>query len=320
MIISEKLPPAQMLFLQEAVAAASALASSDRLGVLARLDKGPVSPDVLAHDCGIGKHGAHLLLSALSGLGIVEAGEDGSYRSVVPNLSRQAGLLSPWAQLDEVLRHEQPIIDAGSVEGADEFYPDIVPYMGSMLSMVAGRAADYLFHPGLRILDVGAGAAPWSLALAKRDPACRVTAVDLPGVLPTTRQAVIAAGCDGQYDYLEGDIFSLELARSAYNLIVLGNICHLFAEEADKQLLGRLCETLAPKGKLAILDLLPNERRDGPRWIVLYALGLLLRTRHGQAYPFSAYARWLGDAGYEAVQRFELVPGTPISLITAQRT
>jgi len=38
MIRSDKLTPDQILFLQEAVAAASALAFADRLGVLARLD------------------------------------------------------------------------------------------------------------------------------------------------------------------------------------------------------------------------------------------------------------------------------------------
>jgi SAM-dependent methyltransferase len=106
---------------------------------------------------------------------------------------------------------------------------------------------------------------------------------------------------------------------SAYDLVILGNVCHLFSEESNKQLLARLYEILAPGGKLAILDLLPNERLDAPRWVVLYALGLLLRTSHGQAYPFSAYKRWLGDIGYEAIQRFELLPGAPISLITAQR-
>lgn len=318
MTIPEGLAQERFLFLQEAVAAASALAAADRLGVLARLDTGPVSPDIIARDCGIGEHGARLLLSALAGLGLVKAGEDSLYRSVVPNLSGQTELLSPWAQLDEVLRHGRPVIDAGNPEGANKFYPDIVPYLGTLLSPVAERVADHLSAPGLRVLDIGAGAAPWSLALARHDPTCRVTAVDLPGVLSTTRQVVTAAGCN-QFDYLGGDIFTLELGRSAYNLIILGNVCHLFGEESNKQLLGRLYEVLTPAGKLAILDILTNERLDGPRWVVLYGLGLLLRTSHGQAYSFSAYKRWLSDAGYEVIQRFELLPGAPISLITAQR-
>ena len=64
MIISEELTPDQILFLQEAIAAALAIASADRLGVLARLDAGPVSPDTLARDCGIGKNGARSTLDS----------------------------------------------------------------------------------------------------------------------------------------------------------------------------------------------------------------------------------------------------------------
>lgn len=311
--------PERFLFLHEAVAAASALVAADKLGVLAQLDAGAETVTAVARNCAMDERGARMLLSALSGLGLVEAGEAGSYRAVVPNLSRLARLLSPWANLTDVIRHGRPVIDAGNAEDADRFYPDVMPCLGSLLSRVAECAADYLFTPGARVLDVGAGAAPWSLALAKRDPACRVTAVDVAGVIAITCRAVTAAGCDSQFDYLVGDIFTLELGRSTYDLIVLGNLCHLFDEGSNEHLLGRLLESLTPTGTLAILDILPNERLDGPRWVVLYALSLLLRTSHGQAYPFSTYARWLRGAAYNVIQRIELMAGAPISLITAQQ-
>jgi hypothetical protein len=54
--------------------------------------------------------------------------------------------------------------------------------------------------------------------------------------------------------------------------------------------------------------------------VVLYALGLLLRTTAGQVYPFSTYATWLRDAGFERIERFDLVPSPPLSLITARRS
>jgi SAM-dependent methyltransferase len=316
---TQKLMMERFLFLQEAVAAFSALTTAHKLGVLAQLDRGPVSPNDIAHNCGIGKHGAGLLLSALAGLGLIKVGEDKLYRAIVPHLSRLSILLSLWANLDDVLRHDRPVVDAGNPEGADEFYPEVVPFLGSLFSPVAERAADYLSTPGLRVLDMGAGAAPWSLAIAKRDPSCRVIAVDLPGILPSTRRAVTVASCDGQFEYIGGDIFTLDFGRSAYDLVILGNICHLFDEEANKRLLGRLFETLTPKGTLAILDHIPNEQLDGPRGVVLYSLGLLLRTSQGQAYPFSTYTRWLSNEGYNAIQRFELLSEAPISLIKAQR-
>ena len=160
MTLPEGIAQERFLFLQEAVAAASALASADRLGVLERIDAGPVSPDAVAHECGIGQRGSRLLMSALAGLGIVQTGEDGLYRSAVPNLSQHTKLLALWPQLDEVLRHDRPVIDAGSAEGAGKLYPDIVASLGSLLSPVAERVADYLYTPGLRVLDIGAGAAP----------------------------------------------------------------------------------------------------------------------------------------------------------------
>ncbi len=178
-------------------------------------------------------------------------------------------------------------------------------------------AADHLATPALRILDVGAGAAPWSIAITAREPTCRVTAVDLPSVIPATRQAVAAAGLDPQFDFLPGDLFTHEFARSAYDLAIVANVCHLF-DQAGRHLLARIFTALRPGAKLAIVDALPNERLDGPRRVVLYALGLLLRTARGQVYPFSTYAGWLRHAGYEAIDCTDLAGAVPLSLITAK--
>jgi SAM-dependent methyltransferase len=166
---------------------------------------------------------------------------------------------------------------------------------------------------------VGAGAAPWSLALAGRDPACQVTAIDWPGVLVVTRRAAAAAGCASQFTFLAGDFFVLDWGQAAYDLALAGNICHLFDEAANRRLLGRLFAALRPGGRVAILDVLPNEHLDGPRPVVLYALGLLLRTTRGGIYPFSDYAGWLRDAGYESIERVDVSDAPPVSLIVACR-
>ncbi len=134
-----------------------------------------------------------------------------------------------------------------------------------------------------------------------------------------TRQVVATSGDNAQFDYLSGDLFTIDLGRSAYDLAIVGNLCHLFDEAANRHLLGRLFDALRPGGTLAILDALPNERLNGPRSVVLYALGLLLRTSRGQVYPFSTYVGWLREVGYEAVERLDLSPIPPISLITARR-
>ena len=60
-------------FLQEALAAMAAVEAAERLGVLARLDDGPVTPAALTRDGVMGERGGGLLLAALAGLGLVES-------------------------------------------------------------------------------------------------------------------------------------------------------------------------------------------------------------------------------------------------------
>jgi hypothetical protein len=50
------------------------------------------------------------------------------------------------------------------------------------------------------------GAAPCSIALAAHSPAVRVTALDLPAVIATTRRAVEAADLGDSFKYLLADM------------------------------------------------------------------------------------------------------------------
>jgi SAM-dependent methyltransferase len=315
----KRLTTEQWSFLQEALAISSALSAADSLGVLARLDAGPSDPVTLARDCGISERGARLLLAALSSLGLIEEDSNGSYCSTAINLVQVTMWITPWRELTQAIRNEHPTRAGDTPGGAEALYPEVVSHLGAWFAPTAERAADHLIARGQCVLDLGAGAAPWSLALAARNPNMRVTTVDVPAVLAVTRQVVATSGYAAQFDFLSGDLFTLDLGRSTYDLVIAGNLCHLFDEATNSRLLKRLFDALCPGGTLAILDALPNERLDGPRSVVLYALGLLLRTNRGQVYPFSTYVGWLRDVGYEAVERIDLFESLPISLITARR-
>lgn len=304
--------------LGDAVATVAALDAAEDLGVFERLRSGSTDAAGLACDCAIGERGARLLLSALSGLGLVEATGDGRYALAAAG-AYVTHLRSYVSGLAAAIRDDRPLVVADTPVDAQTFYPDIVPLIAGIQTAAAARAAGHLAAPGLRVLDAGAGAAPWSLALAQRCPDCQVTALDLPAVLASTRRAVDAAGCADRYTFIGADIFDGPGDAEAYDLAIAGNICHLFDEAANRRLLARLREALRPHGRVAIVDILPNEGLDGPREAVLYALGLLLRTTAGRIYPFSTYAGWLRDAGFEAIERHDLGGAPPLSLIVARR-
>lgn len=311
--------PERVAFLLESAAAAAAVAAAGRLGILDRLDSGPVDAPALARDCGVSERGAELLLPALAGVGLVEREADGSYHPAAAGLAGLWPLFDHWELLPAAIREGRPATAGDTPAGAESLYPDLVELLGELFAPAAKRAADLLASAGPRILDVGAGAAPWSLALAACDPVRHVTAVDLPDVIAATRRAVRAAGLEAQFEFLGADIFAADWSGLGYDLVVAANVCHLFDEETNLHLLDRLFDAVRPGGTLAIVEIVPNEQLDGPRPAVLYALGLLLRTGSGRAYPFSAYARWLERTGLEELARHELGGTPPFTLIPARR-
>jgi methylase of polypeptide subunit release factors len=91
--------------------------------------------------------------------------------------------------------------------------------MSVIFRRTAGTVAQ-LLAPAGRVLDVGAGAAPWSIALALADPAATVTALDLPSVLPVTRAEVQAAGLANRFTFSPADILTSPIEPGGYDLIL----------------------------------------------------------------------------------------------------
>ena len=227
-------------------------------------------------------------------------------------------LLRRWDDFADGLRH-RPEPPAGAPPGADAAFQRTVGPLATFWGPAVGEAQKHLAGAGRRVLDLGAGAVPWSLALATANPDVVVTAVELPGVLPVTRQAVAAAGCEDRYRFIGEDVFTATLEEGAFDLVILGNLCHLFDESANRRLLERVTRWLGHRGMVAVIDFLPNERRDGPRDVVLYGVELVRRVPSGQVYPFSSYAGWLREAGCEQVERVALSTYPPLTLVQARR-
>lgn len=306
-------------FVKQALSAAAAIDAAYRLGVLARLQREPGDALTIARDCEIHERGAYTLLAVLAGLGLLKTDEAGTYYAATPNLVAVGDLQAYLHPLADVVKYNRSIHAGDTSYGAQTFYPTIVSGLADLMAGHAQRFADYLSRPGLRVLDVGAGGAPWSRALASRDPKCHVTAADLPAVLATTRRAVSSAGLNLQFDYLAGDVFESDLGADTYDIVIAGNFCHLFDADTNRRFLRRLWPALRRGGILAIVDSLLGERLDSPLPVALYGLGLLLRTDSGRVYPFSAFAGWLEEAGCVGIERFELSDSGDLSLITARR-
>ncbi len=310
----------QMYRLSEVLATAAAVDAAGRLGILDHLRDVPACAEEVARHCATAPEPTHLLLDALDALGVLRRTEDGRY--VTTAAARWFTTLAPgWSRLDQVMRTGQPLVPADTPAGAAELYPETVPFLSRLVAPAVRRATELLtpmlLTPvGGDILDVGAGAAPWSIALTLANPTVRVTALDLPDVLRTTRRTVEAAGLAAQFRFLAGDMFTAELPPAAYELILLGNICHLFDQNGNRALLQRLRPALSPGGVLAIVDALPSDDPEEVRSLRLYSLGLRMRTSAGAVYPLDSYATWTRETGYGELTAISLSRTPPLALLT----
>jgi SAM-dependent methyltransferase len=307
----------RMVRLQMVVGGAAAIRAAAAVGLLELLARGGASTRQAAEALGLDERATRRLLEALVALDLASVDRDARYRLTMDVRTLIDHHLRMWDSLPEVLGHGPPPCRVDQPDGAQHHYPGLVGLLGRMKAEAARRAAEHLARPRLRILDLAAGAAPWSLAVVAKEPSCRVTAVDLPAVIHATRKAVEAAGRAGRFEYLAADLFRMELPRAAFDLAILGSVCHLFGPQDNQRLLLQLVQAIRPGGAVAIIDIL----RDGlaQREQAIYALGLLLRAPEGDVYPHSGYRSWLLAAGFEAVEEVPLTKRPPVTLVIARR-
>ena len=282
-------------------------------GIFRALAAGPAAAGELAGKCDLRADPARLVLDALAALGLVQ--RTGEQYALAPVAAFLAGPYRDlgdvyWAHLPALLATGEPLVSVETAEQGEAFYEAQAAALEWMVAPAAEAASAILARRSPReVLDVGAGSAAWSLALAKRDPAVLVTALDRPGVLKVAVAAAARAGLADRMTALPGDFDTVELADERFDLALVANVAHLLTPEGNVSLLRRLHRTLMPGGAVAVIDVVPGSSQgDLPR--ALYALSLALRTKTGRTYSREELDRCLAEAGFGpgAWTSLEVVP------------
>ncbi|MCI4061293.1 methyltransferase domain-containing protein [Micromonospora sp. R77] len=306
----------------EAIHTVAALRAADRTGVLAELAAAPGPAEDVAARAGTNPRSTRLLLEALDAIGVVVA-ERGRFRLAVPGAEQIGGLLTSADRLDDTVRTGLPPVDVRTADGAGRLYPGAVAALSAAQHDIAGRVADVL-GPGVRdVLDVAAGGGIYGIAVARRTPDVRITALDLPEVLPTTRAAVDVAGVADRFSFWGTDVLTVgEAPEPRFDAAVVANLCHLFDRATCADLLRRVAALLRPGGRVAVVDVLPATSEDAAarRSVALYALGLAGRTSTGDVHHLTDYRAWLADAGFDEPDIVPLGGSVPLSLVLARAT
>ncbi|MEM7456216.1 MAG: class I SAM-dependent methyltransferase [Planctomycetota bacterium] len=180
---------------------------------------------------------------------------------------------------------------------------------------------------GLRILEIGCGAAVFGAALAHRDEDCQLVLLDDQSGIKRASKSISGVGVEGRTQYVEADyrdetiqtIVENECGNSGFDLLIMTEILHRHTLDECGDLIKRIGGLLKQDGEMAIVDIFPGqEKGSGHRAVMALELGL--RTRHGKVHNPEELTGILKKAGFEKIQ-YSHLPSPPfvLGLIVAGR-
>jgi 2-polyprenyl-3-methyl-5-hydroxy-6-metoxy-1,4-benzoquinol methylase len=154
--------------------------------------------------------------------------------------------------------------------------------MDNVAKLKNRECAGLLSHLKGTILDVGAGSGAMALAFLERFPETWATLLDIRQILPQTIKMINKTPFKDRVDYQAGNILETDWSLTKkYDLIILSNIVHAYAEAENEQVLKTAASYLADDGILLIHDFFCEH---DPIKAQLSDLNMFLNTFNGKVF------------------------------------
>lgn len=282
---------------------------------------------------------AGVLADLLVSLGLL--GADGSRYVLTPVAARYLVSDSPAQMADLVRRSPGPsaawpaladTIRSGAstvmvVDDPETYLAPLVEATAPTQRAVASAVTGHLDGQGLLpqaplIVDLGAGSAVWCMSLLEARPEARAVAVDLPGVVATTRR--LTASVADRIEVVAGDYLEVALPDRA-DVVVLGHVLRAEPTNRARALLHRAITMANPHGVVIVTDYprpSPADPKEADR------VSTLTRARHeltlsltmiastaGAGITVAQLASWASEAGFALAERLEPLPRQQVFIL-----
>ncbi|MFN2459505.1 MAG: methyltransferase [Candidatus Velthaea sp.] len=192
----------------------------------------------------------------------------------------------------------------------------MLPLAAPVAAAVAGALNARDAGP-MSVLDVAASHGEFGLAVARANPQAHIVGLDFERVIAVGAQRARAEGLDSRYSTIAGSAFDVDLG-GPYDVVLLPNFLHHFELRKVQAFMRKVAGALKPKGRVAIVDFVPNEDRVTPPWPAMFSMTMLTATT-GDAYTLREFEDVLKHAGFADLRVFPAAP-SPQTIIIAHRT
>ncbi|MDD4334666.1 MAG: methyltransferase [Desulfotomaculaceae bacterium] len=192
-------------------------------------------------------------------------------------------LITSWIQLPDVIKTGKP----ASKKDKGSHSRDFIRAMSHHAQRSAALVADYCMRglpAGRKMLDVGGGPLTYANAFAKKG--ATVTVLDLPEVIDMMSPVLDKAL---PVKMVKGD-FTVGLPEGPYDLVYLGNVCHIYGEKENRRLFTDAAKETIKGGRIVISDMI---RGTGARAAV-FAVNMLVNTVSGGTWTYEQYTCVIG--------------------------
>lgn len=211
-----------------------------------------------------------------------------------------------WTKLAATVRNGRPAtpIEVDPVS----FYVPLVEGTFTTMFRCATRADLKIRYSALRapkILDLGAGGAPWAIAMLNGCTDGSAVINDLPGVIEVAERKTQEHGVRDRCEFRPGDFHTIDVEESAFDIVVLGHICRTEGIEGAKHLIERAHRALAPGGRIVLADYFTDiERKLNPHAVIM-GTTMMASTEKGFCFTHQQFSEWLRDAGFANLRLVE---------------
>jgi hypothetical protein len=218
---------------------------------------------------------------------------------------------------DAVRRGGTALPDDGTTADDHPVWVEFARSMATGAAFTAGIMTGLLGPVHGTVLDIAAGHGLFGITVARNNPDARVIALDWANVLRVARENATLAGVVDRFTELPGSAFDTSLG-AGHSLVLVPNFLHHFDLATCETLLLRVHASLAPGGRVAIVEFIPNDDRVTPPEAAMFGLTMLASTPHGDAWTFAEYERILRASGFSNPTLHDMPP-TPNRLVIASR-